>query len=452
MRQQRHASPSAQRGIGALVVVLVLFFILAMVALYTSRNLVFEQKTSANYYRSTQAFEAAESGVEWAIAMLNGGRVDGLCVGTVDTARDTFRDRHLRMDANFIHKQGPAGAPLDLHPSCVMGANGWICSCPTNAPPVLVAPAGTNPTPTFRITFKEDGPPGQSGLVRVISEGCSNFGTPCAADAAGGSDANATVSVLLGLAPSLTQTPAAALTVRGALTAGDALSVTNTDRATNGVTINAGGLVNAPNRVLATLPGNPVETSLAQSDTALSSLAPAGGLSNGEMMFLASFGMPPAAYHTQPAVVRLNCAVACDLQAASDQYPGRVIWIDGPLLIDAGTVVTLGSAASPVVLVVGGDITVGAGSTVTINGLVYSRGASMTTTGSNTLVQGAFIAEGVANADPLLDGSFRIVGTPGIVFDRVIVDHLSAAKSRSVMDFGAFVRVPGSWKDWKDNP
>jgi hypothetical protein len=442
MRHRHHPLPSTQRGIGALIVVLVLFFILAMVALYTSRNLIFEQKTSANTYRSTQAFEAAEAGLEWAIAMLNGGRVDDQCVGTADIARDTFRDRHLSIDANRVVTRKTwldAGVPTGLQPSCVLGANGgWVCSCPPNAAPALVAPAGTGPTPTFRITFEDvAGPRGL--LVRVISDGCSSFGTPCVAGAAGGSDARATVSVLLGLAPSLTQTPAAALTVRGTLTASGALSVTNADAATNHVTIDAGGAINllSVERLPAMVSGD---------STLSDGLAPVGGQTAGEMLFLSTFGMPPAAYRTQPAVVRMTCAVACDLQAKADQYPGHVIWVDGPLVVDAGAVVTLGSAASPAILVAGGDITFGAGSTVRINGLVYSRGARMTTTGSDTQISGAFIAEG----DPAIgDGAFEVVGAPSIVFDRAIVDHLVKAQERRVMDFGSFVSVPGSWKDFQ---
>ena len=288
-------------------------------------------------------------------------------------------------------------------------------------------------------------------LVRVISEGCSSFGTPCVAGAAGGSDARATVSVLLGLAPSLTQTPAAALTVRGTFTANGAVSVSNADAVTNGVTIDAGGAVDAPLRLLST-PVRPLDASMAVADTSLSGLGTVGGLSPGERMFLASFGMPPAAYRTQPAVVRMTCAAACDLQTAADQYPGRVIWIDGPLVIDAGAVVTLGSVASPVIVVAGGDITFGPGSTVRINGLVYSRGARMTTTGSDTRVSGAFIAEG----DPAIgDGAFEVVGAPMIEFSSDIVNDLlkahslANAQARRVMDFGSFVRVPGSWKDFQ---
>jgi hypothetical protein len=315
-----------------------------------------------------------------------------------------------------------------------------------------VAAAGPDPQPSFRITF--DNVAGQPGLVRLRSDGCSSFGTPCIADAALASDATASVSTLLGLAPSLTQTPAAALTVRGALTAGDALVVSNADRATNGVTIDAGGLVSAPLASLSTLPGTPADASKVESDNSLSGLSPAGAQTPGGMMFLATFGMDAAAYRTQPAVVRMTCVDPCNarLQEVADRHPGRVIWIDGDLPVDAGQVVTLGSVASPVIVVVDGDIGFGNGSTVTINGMVYSRGASLTATGSNTLVRGAFVAEGVASVDPAVDGQFEIFGAPSIVFDRDIVDRLGSARQRRIMDFGSFVRVPGSWKDWKDFP
>ncbi len=68
------------RGVAALTVVMVLFFVMALVAAYTNRNLVFEQRISANSYRATRALEAADAGVEWTLAMLNGGRATANCV------------------------------------------------------------------------------------------------------------------------------------------------------------------------------------------------------------------------------------------------------------------------------------------------------------------------------------------------------------------------------------
>ena len=72
-----------------------LFFILAMVTAYAGRNLIFEQRTSVNNQRAAQAFEAAESGLDMAIGLLSGGRVDAQCTSTNDVAQNTFRQRHL---------------------------------------------------------------------------------------------------------------------------------------------------------------------------------------------------------------------------------------------------------------------------------------------------------------------------------------------------------------------
>lgn len=167
-------------------------------------------------------------------------------------------------------------------------------------------------------------------------------------------------------------------------------------------------------------------------------------------MFLAAFGMPPAAFRVQPAVVRMTCVDGCaaKLQNAWAQYPRRVIWIDGDLVIeDDAPPFAIGSVAAPVVVVVSGDMTFGSGSNVTINGMVYSRGARWVATGSTALVNGAFVAEGIS--DPSADGSFTITGSPTIVFDADTVDILKKAQERHVMDFGSIVRVPGSWRDFR---
>ena len=95
MKKPRHPGPSPQRGAAALIVVLLLFFIISLVAAYAGRNLIFEQRTSTNQYRATQAFEAAEAGLEWAVAMLNGGRVTADCIPPVpvDVTQPSFRQR-----------------------------------------------------------------------------------------------------------------------------------------------------------------------------------------------------------------------------------------------------------------------------------------------------------------------------------------------------------------------
>lgn len=451
MRAIRQSNGSTQSGAAALVVVMMLFFIMSLVAAYASRNLIFEQRTSANNYRATQAFDAAEAGLEWAIAMLNGGRIDEACNSSAEPARNSFRERYLDIDANGLLQARPwvnAGQDAPLWPSCVRGNAGWSCSCPGNGDPVLAAPVGVGATPTFRVEFATLG--GQPGLVRVFSVGCSGFGAQCFAGAGSNADAKAEVNAVLGLAPSLTQTPAAAITVRGPLDAPTAQFV-NPD--TVGVAINAGGPVAAPLVIgPAGMPAAEVQSALVVPDDAsLSSMVAVGGLSKRDMMFLGSFGMAPAAYRVQPGVLRLSCADDCSatLLDTAARFPGRVIWIDGDLTLAAGAAVDLGSAASPVLLVVDGNVLLAAGSSLLIRGLVYVRGASWASAAATATVVGALVAEGNPTIDPLDEGRFTIVGEPRFVFDAAIVDHLKKVQARRVFDFGSFARVPGSWRDFR---
>ncbi len=87
-----------QRGSAALVVTLILFIVATLIAAFANRNLVFEQRASANQYRSTQAFEAAEAGLEWATAMLNNPRPINDRCAEGDGASVNFRERYLTAD------------------------------------------------------------------------------------------------------------------------------------------------------------------------------------------------------------------------------------------------------------------------------------------------------------------------------------------------------------------
>jgi len=430
MRRMR-VSAVSQRGAGALVVVMVLFFIMSLVAAYASRNVIFEQKTSANNYRATQAFEAADAGLEWAIAMLNGGRIDASCTppDPVDTALSSFRDRYLAIDDNGIHVTG-------LTAACVRGDAGWSCSCPTSGTPVLTAPSGTAATPTFSVRFFAMSPPAQPPVVRVTVTGCSNFGSACYAGATAAADSRAEIGAVLGLAPSLTQVPAAALTVRGNLDAPSALVANPV-----GVVINSGGPnVDVTPSNLRGPAGSPPRVD--DGDMSLSFPTGAGGMLPGDMMFLANFGMAPTTYRTLPAVVRFSCGAECgaQLQTVADMHPSRVIWVDGPLNINSTA--TLGSVAAPVILVIGGDVSIGSAGNLTVNGLVYSRGGLWINGTGTTLARGAFVAEGNAAGD------FVITGAPNIVFDSDIVDRLKLVLARQVPDFGSIARVPGGWRNF----
>jgi Tfp pilus assembly protein PilX len=426
MKRSWHASADSQRGAAALIVVVVLFFILAMVTAYAGRNLIFEQRTSVNNQRATQAFEVAESGLEFAIGLLASGRVDDACAPTSDTAKDTFRQRHLSPHPSGDGRFTLSGAQPNLRPTCMMLEAGATCSCPAASAPALAVPVGL--APTFQLKF-ETGGTTQPGIVRVESTGCSSIGSQCYAAVANSADAVAKVSVLLGLNSALSTPPIAALTARGTVNLNDAaIQITNTDVRTRGVTIDAGGPVqNAGNARLNSSPGTPSSLSILAADPSLSTLS-------ADRMFKSVYGMDRVTYATQPAVVRVSCSVgdcASSIALAVSDNPGRMIWAEGPVTI--GSNILLGSAASPVMLFIKGNLTVSAN--LQLHGVVYLYDTDDTTTwntaAGSTLIHGAVVAE----------GDLSVLGTPAISFDPDVLRTINLTQ-------GSMVRVPGSWRDF----
>ena len=85
------------RGIAALTVVMILFFILAMAAAYTNRTLIVEQRSTTNALHSAQAIDATEAATEWAIAQINGGRVTSTCSSSAVAADTSVRTRYIEL-------------------------------------------------------------------------------------------------------------------------------------------------------------------------------------------------------------------------------------------------------------------------------------------------------------------------------------------------------------------
>lgn len=417
---------STQRGMAALVVVTVLFIVTSLVAAYTSRNLIFEQRTSANQYRSTQAFETAEAGIEWSLAMLNHGHITASCDTSTDTTANSFRQRYLDVDSsNGTITPRIRSSGETLLPSCVFNGSGWSCNCPTNAAPLLDVPAGAGVYPAFRVRFTAVS--GMPGMVRIESNGCTRLDNGCLNFPAQGTgnEGRATVSALVALASGLASPPAAPLTVRGDVNAGGSLSLSayNTDVPTGGVTIQAKGSVNTAGVSLFSVPSVPGNLSVIDNDA---SLPPTS-----DRMFTSVFNMWRDTYRQQPAAIPLDCGLTgCSsdmVRAAAALNPGRMLWLQGDLVLDgAGDV---GSVTQPVLLVVTGNF-IATGASVHVYGLVYVQASDWASAGS-ALVQGAVIAEGK------LDGT----GSPTFVYDAAILQRLR-------LTTGSFVRVPGGWKDF----
>ncbi len=453
-RAARPAARRRHRGAAALVVVMLLFFIMSLVAAYTSRNLIFEQRTATNQYRSTQALEAAEAGVEWALSQLNAGRLDNLCIpSTADTtvAHRSFRERYLTINASTgsMAAVNPVlGTGGSVNPRCVLDTSnttssaawGWNCQCPLrDATTTAIAdPAGVQFAPAFILSFRTN--TARPDLITLQSNSCTRLDNNCLnflTDRGGTGDGVASVQVSLALRGALTRLPAAPLTVLGnslALGGGAELRLVNADAASNGVTVHtAAATLPASGLTLSGLPGvAPASTAVAND----ASLAPAAvtGFSVEERKFVQFFGMMPGTYQRQPGLPQLDCSGGCDAAAINNlalRNPGRPIWLTG-----AGGTVNIDAAvgaSAPVLLIVDGDVAIGSGGSV--NGLIYGRKAAWAWSVTGTpSINGAVIAEGTLT----INGSGSNMA---LTYDATRLRALRLGQ-------GSFVRVPGSWKDF----
>lgn len=443
-----------ERGLASLIVVAVLFFIVSLVAAYTNRNLIFEQRTSGNQYRSTQAFEAAEAGVEWALAMLNSGRIDASCAPTANAAQNSFRQRYLSTsaDTGMIVPTIDDGSgvpramiPADpqwasgegnLWPSCVFDGIDWSCSCQSDAgAPALAGPdAGTGVFPAFRVRFVRAST-SRPEVVRIEVNGCTRLDNEClnfpARPVAG--EGRAQVRVLVALQSALPSMPTAALTVRGDLVDADDIRVFNPTSGSSGIAVMAGGEIDVGFTVddehLGGAPGTPLVANLllSRNDSALG----VGAIPDGPRLFAATYGASEVTYRDQPATLVLDCNAGCDadfLRGVAARNPGRILWAQGDVDLDAGA--PLGAPNDPVLLVVEGGLNV----SIPVYGVIHGRDMNWLATGAVAgVIRGAMIAEN--NLDLSGGTSFSVV-------------HDVQVLSRLRWHHGSFVRVPGSWRDF----
>ncbi|MEO6410165.1 MAG: pilus assembly PilX N-terminal domain-containing protein [Burkholderiaceae bacterium] len=419
--------PRAQRGVAALVITVLLFFTMVLASVYLNRNLVFEQRSSANQYRATQAFEAAEAGLEWATALLNSNQRIGPDCLAAATSATSFRDRFIGNDRATSRLSGRSVGGAALQAACVRAGAGWSCACPSDGPPVLAASNADN-APAFILEFLGGDKP---GVLRVVSTGCSSLAGACAATAADARtrpDATAKVEVSFGLLPAVAALPVAALTARGSVDAGNAaLGLHNADPAT-GVAVHAGTSVSATLARITVPAGASVATSVVEGDAELAALVP-------ERLFTSLFGIDKLAWKNQPVVRRVACPGDCTgavVSAIDAGVVNQMLWVSSTVGTPMRIVgpITLGTPERPVVIVVDGPLHLSG--TVRVHGMLYA--ASLTWTDApapGALVRGAVVVEGGYTGDAAAD----------LVYDATL---LATLKSTT----GALVRINGSWRDY----
>lgn len=426
-----------QRGVAALTVVMVLFFVMALVAAYTNRNLVFEQRVSANSYRATRALEAADAGVEWTLSMLNGGRATANCTvpgaGAAAGLTD-FRSRYLvpALDPTtgeqsaFELAWGLVEANR-VYPACIIVNGVPRCICPA----VGEVPADINPPAdgigsAFRVTFRlfHVGNVARGGAIQFVSRGCSSPGggaTSCFAQNDNLPQVDGTTSVIttVGLVRALPVAPKAALTAGGNIIG--EVRVSNGDFA-SGMTAHAGGDIPLAGPSQFVGPAGSGADGRVANDATLTNLSAQGA----EPWFRAMFVLDRASYQRQPAVVQVNCAAGCtsaDIANALLLNPRNPIWVRGDLDIDAAG--ALGTAADPMMLIVTGTLTVSGGAVM--RGFVHAN--QITWSAAAATLDGAAVA---------LTDFDATGGVATVRYDKAILDTIR-------LGYGSFVRAPGGW-------
>lgn len=436
-------SPKRQRGVGTLVISLILLISMTLVAFFANKSLLFEQKTSANQLRSTKAFEAAEAGIEWATSMLNDVRFINENCTTAGTNTQSFRSKYLPYSA------GSGFAPvITAFPGCSMsetsGSPGFSCSCPAAGNPSLIS--GNNPT--FTVEFKPvnattlpDATPDNESVL-VTSYGCTSAVAPCVPHllAPTAADAFQSISVILKLRPGLRSVPAAAITTGGSLQLTSSASViSNTDLESNGTLVNAGGGINSSAvtgcngsfkdfQDAYTLPGTPTQNAMIANDASLSALS-----ADPDAMFQSYFGTTIEQFQADSSTAILGMSPSCPSESANyDAF--NAAYNQGYRAFyttcDFKTTKDIGSAPSPIIFVSTAALKFSGGAN--IYGLVYGDQATWDEVGlGNGTLNGALIVRGdyCANANATYNYNGDILkNTRGLT--------------------GTLARVPGSWKDF----
>lgn len=428
---QNQKQKRKQKGIGTLLMTILLLLGASIVLLYLNRSVIFEQKTSANQLRSTLALEVAEAGLEWAIGMLNNPEITNNSCELGSGTDLSFRNTYIQ----FSTTQPPALATLTAaRPGCRIEGAQLSCSCPAAGTAALSAA----PTPSFTVEFQTvplgDDPTGES--VRITSVGCTASTQACTAASSGQADASATVSMVAKLRPMLRAGPAAALTCGTSCKVSGAYTMVNTSVASNGILVNAGtSITHGAGTRLISLPGAPSENALVPHDASLANLSGSDSQCNNSAVFNAYFGTTIESYASAPTTKSIICnstATCGELTLDAYENGWRAFYFPAGVDFNNSTgFSTLGTAAQPVILVTPQSLNINGN--ITINGLIFSNSANVNDLGTGAAnIHGAMVT----------CGAYDNNGSGVLSYNEQILGHLT--KHTSVV-----VKVPGSWRDFQ---
>lgn len=424
-RRGGHPSRLPQRGAAALSVTLLLFFVLALVLAFSNRQLVFEQRSSSNQVRAGISMDAAQAGLDWALALLNSPhRIDSACEvdhtqGTPSSSK-TWRDMQLAY-SSVSHLQI---AHSGLTAACLHDGNGWTCHCPSQGAASVALPPGDTPLPGFVVQLASHPQPGQA-LLRA--KGCSQAGPDCwdTAQPTPPGQAQTRLQVRIALVGGLRTPPAAPLTALGSI---DGAGLGAHHGEGGGVALHAGGGIQSSAAAggVTTVAGAAGGQAQVANDADLAQLAPS-------QLFSALWGMGPSRWSAQSSVHRMSCATPCGavLQSAIAGRGNRMVWIDGDATLDglsATAPLKLGSADDPLLLIVTGKLVLLG--PVQLHGAVYADELHWNQANASAFLRGAAWSQTDVHSD----------SAPQFFFDTAALDKLR-------WNTGSFAVLPGSWNE-----
>lgn len=438
MRHRTVLRKAQVQGAATLVVVMVLFLVMALLAAYANRGLLFEQRIAASYSRAALAQEVAEGGIEWVLAQLNGQAIDDSCKPE-DVGGNRFADKYLQINPADRSIAQTAQPSTHFLADCTRDpANeGWACRCPAMNAWVVPAPApGTALTPSFGISM---GVTSRGGTFKVTSVGCTDsVADNCLnpSDSISKSQiAKATFDSTIALVSAVRTPPAAPLIVKGGLTMTDAngstgpsgtaglLGLHNADPRSAGSLLAIGGTWQGMNdSLMQSVPGTAPSQARVQADPTLSKTA-------ANDVFKMFMGASPSQYVNHPSLRKVTCNGDCS-DALEQAYKAgkRILWVDGAMSFNNSK--TIGSLADPVLIIANGNVSLG-GSFV-LNGMLVAIG--------NLVWQNTGGASSLINGTVLVCGNMTTQGAMDIAYQQTIANQMTNR-------MGSFVRVPGGWID-----
>jgi len=399
-----------QSGMATMLMSLVMVMTISMVSIYGAQVSVVEQKISSSHYRSKQAFEAAQAGLEATIFTLTPDILNNLIA--------------------------PAGGAITI------GTENDLPIDPAQAASYSVASGNGH----YQINFSRNA--GNSKRVDITSFGFSGDNASLVS-----TNADQIIHQSIELVPIINSQPPANIVSLGSIDLGKKVSITNTSGANlaatwsgGSTTVNASSINVTQNGGSGTYSNDGNLQGLASSASTAEINAGLKNITQNNQFFENFFSESKARLKARSTVI--NCqAAGCntnDLKSqlsfdANNNLLDHVIWVDAydegsdkvrTLNLDKNF--SLGTASNPVILIVEGKIKLN-NSNANINGVVYTTQSFKNGKGKGR-VTGSLISEGDISA----------TGSMKFVYDNDVTMTNALNSSGTTR----YTRVAGTWRDF----